>query len=242
LDRAFDVARNLGYGGIEMTLGGKNVREHPIWTRAGLRELQHYRAETRLEIVAIHISRFQRLGLLHGDPRVRENAERLLYTLLPRAAELSVRSVVIPLGESTTFEREAIALLRRSVERAANYGLNLAFLTRASAEEAARLLDALGDSARLAYDVADAVEAGRDPAQELAQLADMVEQLRIRDVSEEGEPRPLGLGIVSYRELARTLHDTDYSGCVLLDVPSGDDPVAMAAASLAFVQEVLLSA
>jgi sugar phosphate isomerase/epimerase len=242
LDRAFDVARNLGYGGVEITLGGKDVREHPIWTRAGLRELQHYRTESRLDIIAIYVARFQRLGLLHEDDRVRENAERLLHMLLPRAVELGVRDVIVPLGNRTTFDADAVSILRRSVERAANFSVTLAFLVAAPAYEAARLLDALGEPARLAYDIADAVEAGRDPADELSQLADSVEQLRIRDLAEDREPRPLGLGIVNYRQLARTLHDTDYSGCLLLDVPSGDDPVATAAASLAFVQEILLSA
>lgn len=242
LDRAFDVARNLGYGGVEMTLGGKEVRDHPIWTRAGLRELQSYRREFRLDILAIYVIRFHRLGLLHEDPRVRENAERFLQTLLPRAAELEVRDIVIPLGGPRLDDEEAMTLLRRVVQHAANYPVTLAFLIDAPAEEVIRFLDQLEGPARLAYDIARAVEEGRPPVEELSLLANFVEQLRIRDLAEGGEPRPLGFGVVNYREIARLLHETDYSGCLLLDVPSGEDPVATAAASLAFIQEMLLSA
>lgn len=241
LDRAFDVARNLGYGGVEMTLGGKEVREHPIWTRAGLRELQHYRRESRLDILAIYVSRFHRLGLLHEDPRIRENAERFLQTLLPRAAELEVRHIVIPLEGQKLDDEETRRVLCRAVQYAANYPVTLAFLIDAPADAVARLLGQMEGPARLAYDIARAVEAGRHPVEEISRLVNFVEQLRIRDLAEGGEPRPLGLGVVNYREIARLLHETDYSGCLLLDVPPGEDPVATAAASLAFVQEMLLS-
>ncbi|MBM3213754.1 sugar phosphate isomerase/epimerase [Candidatus Poribacteria bacterium] len=244
LDRALSIAHNLGYSGVELTLGGPQVREHPIWTRAGVRELRHYKQESRIDVSAVYFARLERLGLLHADEKVRDNAMRLCHALNPRVAELGVRTVVAPLGdvagEGIASDSRAIETLRNAAQAAAAYQCRLAFRAALPVAEMVRLVQQVGSGCGIAYDLVDAVLRERDPAAELRELGDALCQVRVRDIAEDRSGRPLGLGIVDFPAIARSLYELDYDGYLMLDIPSGDDPVASAAASLAFAQEAIV--
>jgi sugar phosphate isomerase/epimerase len=247
LDRTFEVARNLGFDGVEMTLGGRRVQDHPIWSRAGLRGLRDSLIETRVPVASLYLQRFERLGFAHPDEKIRANAWRLYRALIGRVLDIGAGALAVPLDARVVapagpFRDIAVESIRRASE--AVNGSGIALLVRVSADPPA-LLSFLGDVARedvgLEYDVAARALAGNDPASEIEALGENVHQVRVLDIGEDREPRPLGLGTVNIPSVVRALYEVDYGGYLVVDPPPSDDPVATAAASLAFLKDALLT-
>ncbi|MDA1190762.1 MAG: TIM barrel protein [Candidatus Poribacteria bacterium] len=245
IDRVFDIAHNLGYRGVEMTLGGRSLREHPIWTRQGMTELRDFRNDSRIEIASLYLQRFQTFGF--DDDKAIDGAQKLLNALIPRASVIEARCVFVAFRGKQAIEtpkqkRQALAMLKEAAVIADAYRVTLCVGTTLSAKETLKLLDDVGsDYLKVDYDIADAVQRGENPAEALAELGGIVRQIRFRDMDAEGTIRPLGIGKIDFIPLMTYLEEAEYDGYAVIDAPPGDDPVASAAANLAFVQEQRLS-
>ncbi|MBT3270065.1 sugar phosphate isomerase/epimerase [Candidatus Poribacteria bacterium] len=246
LDRTFDIAKNLGFTGIDVTLGRRNTREHPMWTRAGLRGILDHRNSTRLDIPCINVERFESMGLAHPNARVREGAGKVLNALIPRAAALGTWAVVVPLdGRGQPFGRvrqKTVAEVLRDVAPAAeSHGMGINIRSAADTKVILRLLDDVGsETVRVEHDIAHSVLLDRDPAADIRALGGAVAQVRLRDIDAGGSLCPLGVGTVAYQPIVEALDEIDFDGYVVVDTPHGADTVAAAAANLAFVHEYFL--
>jgi sugar phosphate isomerase/epimerase len=246
LDRTFDIAKNLGFTGIDVTMGRRNTREHPIWTRAGLRGVLDHKNSTRLDIPCINVERFETMGLTHPNARVREGAAKVLKALIPRAAALGTWAVVVPLdGRGDPFGRvrqKTVAETFREIAPAADsHGCGINIRSAADPKVLVRVLDDVGsDIVRVEHDIAHSVLQDRDPAADLLTLGHRVAQIRVRDIDTTGAQVPLGIGTVDYEPIVDALDEIEFDGYVVVDTPYGPDTVAAAAANLAFVHELFL--
>jgi inosose dehydratase len=94
---------------------------------------------------------------------------------------------------------------------------------------------------KISYDVGNARAAGRDVAAEIKLLGDSICLVRLKD-RERREPftaMPLGQGLVDWKAVFTALAEIHYDRWLVLDTPSGDDPIASAQQNLAFVRRYL---
>jgi sugar phosphate isomerase/epimerase len=246
LDRTFEIAKNLGFTGIDVTLGRRNTREHPLWTRAGLRGVLDHRNSSRLDIPCINVERFESMGLTHPNARVREGAAKLLNALIPRAATLGTWAVVVPLdgrGDpcGRVRQKTVAEVLREAAPAAARLGCGINIRSAADPKVINRVLDDVAsETVRVEHDIAHSVLQDRDPAADILALGGAVAQVRLRDIDASGALCPLGVGTVAYEPIVEALEEVDFDGYVVVDTPHGPDTVAAAAANLAFVHELFL--
>ena len=245
-DRMFDIARNLGFDGVELSLTGRDAREHSIWTRAGIRTLDEHREAARMEIPSITFAPLGRGGLLDPNPRLREQSYKLLNAVIPRAASLNVDAAHVPIdgfedANLAAQRDEALEAIREAASLAERYGSRLALGLDLPPSDQLDVLDALSSPCvGLDVDTAACRRHAHSVREALEALAEHAIQIRLRDVDEGGTTRPLGLGVVDFKELAAAIDHVDYGNFLVIDTPAGDDPVASAAANLAFIQEMLL--
>ena len=239
LERAFEIAQNLGFGGMELSVGGPDMRAHPIWRREGLMRMTDYMEAFPMRLVSAHIGSFRGFGL--ESP----NGAKLFQALLPRAAVLGVSALTVQLS-ARLFETERSAqntaeTLRSLCAAAGPRGFAVQISLPLPAAESLRFVESVGaENLGIDYDILYAARKKRRPAEELQTLAGHVLQIRARDENEDGTPCPIGMGVAGFEPIAEELRASAYSGEIVLDTQPGSDAAAAASANLANVQEALL--
>ncbi|GIX08209.1 MAG: hypothetical protein KatS3mg115_2612 [Candidatus Poribacteria bacterium] len=247
LDLALVFARNLGFDGVELSVGGPRLREHPIWSRQGVSALAAERERTRIRFLSVRLESRRVRGLLAEDPTLREATQKLIAGLISRAAALRADVVTLPLPLPDDLkedqQKELIVYFRDLGDLAARYGPRVALSFSRRWEPGLQVLDAVSSPALGAeLDVVAAARARRPVEQLAEELGPRLVQVRMRDLNAEGEICSLGSGVVNLIPLFETLYRRAFQGYCIVDAPPGPDPVATAAANLAHVRELIQTA
>ena len=239
LDRAFEIAQNLGFDGVELSIGGPKMPEHLIWRRKGLMKMADFLQDAPVRISSAQLGSYDAFGL-H-----RPLGQKLFQALLPRASKLRISALTVSIPEQTlhsaeTYDATARSLAERCSE-AAERGFSVAVGLPLSADDSLRFLDAVNaDNLGLDYDILRAAREGRKPEKEIRQMSERIRQLRARDEGDDGSSCPIGMGVVRFEPIAAALNAVDFQGGCVIDAPPGGDAAASAAANLAALQEALL--
>ena len=172
LDRAFEIALNLGFSGVELSIGGPKMREHLIWRRGGLMKMADFLQEAPVGISSAHLGSYQAFGL---DKPL---GEKLFQALLPRAAKLRISVLTVSLSPAALRDSKAAAqTLAKRCKEGAQRGFDIAVGLPLDINDAQRFLDAVG---------ADNLGTGLRPAPRRAARA----QARKRDTQAERTHTP----------------------------------------------------
>lgn len=239
LDRAFEIAQNLGFDGVELSIGGPSMPKHLIWRREGLMKMADFLQEASARISSAHLGSYEMFGLN------RPLGQKLFQALLPRAAKLHISALTVEIAQQTLQSadacEEAAQTLAARCREASERGFSVAVGLPLSADDSLRFLDAVGaDNLGLDYDILHAAREGRKPEKEIRQLNERIRQLRARDEGDDGSSCPIGMGVVRFEPIAAALNAVEFQGGFVIDAPPGGDAAASAAANLAAVQEALL--
>jgi sugar phosphate isomerase/epimerase len=132
--------------------------------------------------------------------------------------------------------------LRPLVERAGTQNVRIALETLLPAEELRDVIAQFGcPHVQACYDVGTARAAGRDVVAEIKLLADCLGQVQIKD-RDRREPFPsvpLGAGMVNWRAVLDALRELRFAHWLVLDTPSGDQPLESASKNLQFLRPLL---
>lgn len=249
-DEVFATAKQLGFDGVELSFGAYQPTDRAIWQPGGPARLRQRAAEEGIEVPSLSAGYFNRHALI--DPRIEARKKNIetLDQLIELCGQGEIPVLVVPCYGANELRRPADERLLRDVlqplaAKAAAQNVILAIETLLPIDEQTQLLERLNSPAvQLSYDVGNARAAGRDVIAELRLLGDAICNIHIKD-RDRREPFasvPLGQGMVEFEPTLRTLSEIGYDGWLVLDTPSGDEPLASARRNLEFLRGLAVTA
>ena len=234
----FGLAAELGFDGVEVCIGG-DYAESPLWTAGGPEEMRAAAEAAGIAVSSLSPGVYASLHPLAEDPAKRAEGEKMLGENIALCGKLDTTDILVPMfprdfGGWDEAQWDTFAGgLRRLAEEAEAAGVTLALETTMDADTLIALLDRIGSpAAGVYYDVANTTTFGFDAPAELRALGDRVVMIHVKDTDQQH----LGEGRVPFDDVAAAIAEIGYDGWLVLETPSGDDPVASARENLAFTR------
>ena len=120
---------------------------------------------------------------------------------------------------------------REAAPLAERMSVRLAIECTLGAPELRRLLDSIASGyVGVYYDLANSTSQGYVPADEIRELGDRIQMIHLKDT----DGQPLGQGRVDWAAAIDAIVDIGYDGWLVLETPSGDDPLEQGRRNLEF--------
>ena len=235
---AVALAKELGFQGIEISLGNKPVAGK---LRLADRELQQrYRAAAKEQGITLIGTC---LDILDINPLKNDKqGEQWVSDGIAATSALGAPVMLLPFFEKGAMgkreEQDRVGdLLRELAPRAAAAGVVLGLEDTLSKEDNARVMERARSSAvKVFYDTGNAVEAGLDPIREIRWLGkDRLCGMHLKDRDEVY----LGEGKIDFRSVVKALVDIGYDGFADLETESPSKSItADLRRNLAFIRKL----
>jgi len=223
-EQLFSVARDLGFDGVE------------IEVRNDAEALRQWTADAGMPISSL-ICGGDGAGDLDFNRRAaaRYRLERAIFD----AAWLRVSGILWPMFELTNLDDPAaverflqdVAICARRAEAA---GVVIAWENALNAADTRILLEQVDSHAFQCYfDFANAAKRGADPVAEMRQLEGLIYQVHAKNTQKQH----LDAAGVDLAACLIELQRQGYTGWIVLETPSGDDPLASARHNLCVLRE-----
>jgi sugar phosphate isomerase/epimerase len=223
-DAIFLKARELGFDGIELCLGG-NYKDHPLFSEEGIERVQQLSDASGVAVSSFSPGGFCSYTYFHPDDGIRAEGMRMLNHLSRVAPQFGVKVILVPFFGEGTIKADAVTNprlvdgIRRTAEVAAKYGVTLGIESTLSAEQHAALLDAAGcDNVGVYYDMGNATHYGYDSAAEIRALGKRICQIHMKDLG----GKHLGEGGVNFEAVGEAIKSIGFDGWLVLETPTGE--------------------
>lgn len=243
----FSNAEAAGIDYIEWIVDAYGEDVNPIFTEAGLEELDVLKQRHRIATPAICADWFMDFPLLRCTPAERAEREQFLHRLLPIAQRIGADHIVLPFVDisriETENERQLIAdILSTAAPIAQTNGIELHLETDLNGPDFAALLERIPHPfVKVNYDSGNSSGLGYIASEEFAAYGDRIGSIHIKDRLRKPngsvETRPLGQGSANLNEVFACMQKIHYKGGITLQVARGvdNDEVAFIKEQLAFV-------
>jgi len=239
----FFKARELGFDGIELCLGG-NYKEHPLFSEEGIERIESLSEASGVAVSSFSPGGFCSYTYFHPDDAIRTEGMRMLNHLSRVAPQFGVRVILVPFFGEGAIPADAVLNprlvdgLRRTGEVAAKYGVTLGIESTLSAEQLLALLDAVDcDAVGVYYDMGNATHYGYDAAAEIRTLGNRICQIHMKDLG----GKHLGEGGVNFKAVGEAIRSIGFDGWLVLETPTGEVADVGNARNLRFTQELMRS-
>jgi hexulose-6-phosphate isomerase len=229
----FSRAREAGLDYIEWIDDEYGRTANPIFTEAGLVELDALKREYNIATPAVCGDWFMDFPLVRCTPQERAVREQHLHELVPIAARIGAKRIVLPFvdqSKMTTEEEKqtAIEVLQRALPVAQQFGVELHLEADFNPQEFAAFLTRIDHpSLKVNWDSGNSSGLGYIATEEFAAYGNRIGSVHIKDRYRrpEGgvETRPLGTGSADFDDIFRAICSIGYKGGVTLQVARGED-------------------
>jgi L-ribulose-5-phosphate 3-epimerase len=225
----FPRAKALGLTRMEWTIDQDRLRENPLTTEAGQREIRDLVRQNALRIRSLTGDCFMQAPFWKagGDARTALVAD--LDLVLAACSALGVEFVVVPLvdnGKIEKAEQEAV-LLHILLERSASLskqGVKIVFESDFPPAELAQFIEKLPAGVfGINYDIGNSASLGYDCAEEIAAYASRILNVHVKDRLRGGTPVPLGTGAAELGKAIRLIELSGYAGQYILQTARATD-------------------
>jgi len=214
-ERLFTAAKDLGFAGIE------------IEVRDDAEALRHLALSSGVPISSLICGGE---GAGHSDLERRVEARDRLRNAIRAAANLGVSGILWPMFELTTLdEPDAVARFAADVTDcmpdAEALGVVVAWENALNASDTRSIIERINsDFFRCYFDFANAAKRGADPVAEMQALSGLIYQVHAKNTNKQHLDAP-GVDLAAcLAELQRQ----KYAGWIVLETPSGADPLESA--------------
>jgi hexulose-6-phosphate isomerase len=244
----FSRAREAGLDYIEWIHDEYGRTANPIFSAAGLEELDALKREYSIETPALCGDWFMDCPLIRCTAEERVERERHLHELITVAARMGAGRIVLPFVDqskmATEEERQAVIdVLRRALPVAVRHGVELHLEADLNPADFAGLLAKIDHpSLKVNWDSGNSSGLGYIASEEFAAYGRRIGSVHIKDryKKPEGgvETRSLGRGSANFDDVFRAIRSVGYAGGVTLQVARGvdNDEVNFIKGQLAFVK------
>lgn len=246
----FARAREAGLQQIEWIYERPHRDDNPLLTASGIAEINRLQQQSGVAVRSICADFYMTDHLLRDDATPDEANVADLLALLPRAAAIDARYIVLPFVDSSSLQHRpamvvALAgLLHRLAPAAAAQAVELHLETDLLPAPFAALLAELNHPhVRANYDTGNSSGLGYDPNEELPLLGPYLGSVHIKDRLRGGGTVPPGTGSADFpacfRQFARLGYDRHFILQTARGVPG--DEVSLARQHRQFVLDQLAS-
>ena len=246
----FPKARALGYDGVELGIRADNYRDSDLWSEEGLLELGQRSKETGVPIFSICLHTFWTYTFADPDVSKRTTAKQIVMQALKACNTLGVPAMLIPVTNPLGLPSEESANrwayeTKGIAAEAARYGVkigleNVGTSHIVTGEQMLELIEAVDNrSVGTYFDVGNAQMLGSNSISDIRTLKDHIVQVHIKDPRKDRKPCYVGDGEIDLEGCLKALVEVDYSGPLVFETPSMEDPLDTAARNLKTLQFII---
>jgi L-ribulose-5-phosphate 3-epimerase len=225
----FSRAKSVGLGRMEWTIDQNRLRENPLTTDAGQKQIRDLSFQHGLRIASLTGDCFMQAPFW----KARGDAHRALVAdldlVLKSCSAVGIEFAVIPLvdnGRVENAEQEGI-LLHILLQRAASLseqGVKVVFESDLPPTSLAQFIAKLPREVfGINYDVGNSAALGYDCAEEMAAYAPRILNVHVKDRVRGGTTVPLGTGAAELARAIRLIERSGYSGQYILQTARAAD-------------------
>lgn len=251
LPAAFRLASQTSAKGLEIFYADDDEAKN-LGREDHAAKLKELMAQYSLEVPSLCLANLcAEQALIGPQPTVERNAQ-FITSAIETAAAIGAKVVVLPFFGKNTIETDeeldrAVQSLMSLVEQAEGAGVVLGIESSLNIAQHQFLLGCLGgsDSARIYFDTGNTLARKIDPSTAIRDLGPgAICQVHFKDVKMiAGQPPQfdvaLGQGDVDFPGACQALRATGYDGWIILETPTGDDPMGNLAANLAAAAKII---
>lgn len=223
-EQAFAAARDLGFAGLEIEVRGDAAALRQLSTDAGVP-------------ICSLICGGEGAGHAELEPRIA--ARERLQQAIRDAATLGARGILWPMFDLVSLDEGRV--VDRLVEDvtacmplAEAHGVVVAWENALDAADTRTVIEQVGsDFFRCYFDFANAAKRGADPVSELRSLSGLIYQVHAKNTKKQ----PLDAPGVDLFACLSELNRQQYHGWVVLETPSGEEPLASARHNLQVLRQ-----
>jgi L-ribulose-5-phosphate 3-epimerase len=244
LDSVFDVAKTLGFDGVELDWHSLDDATTGQFAKSQRAELRRRAQNAGVEIPSVAAHFLNSGGIAANDETTRRSGLRAVQTGIELCRDLSARVLLVPFfGPAEIVDEDGKKHLVESarklapIAQSANVKLGIEGALRG--DEMAQLLSEIGSPFIGSYwDMANCMSIGFDPLEEVQQLQSHIVQVHAKEFKGEARTRayeypnlntvPFGSGDVPICAVLKKLRSVGYDGYIVLETGSFDDAKASA--------------
>jgi L-ribulose-5-phosphate 3-epimerase len=221
---------------------------NPIFSESGLEEMDALKAEHGIATPALCADWFMDFPLIRCTKEEREERERHLHALLPIAARIGAKRIVMPFVDAASMktpeEKQVVReVLVRALPVAETFGVELHLEADFGPKEFAEFLETVPHPMLKAnWDAGNSSGLGYVASEEFAAYGERIGSVHLKDRyrKPEGgiETRPLGSGSANFEDVFRAIRSVGYEGGLTLQVARGaeHDEVEFIRGQIVFVK------
>lgn len=225
----FPRARALGLTRIEWTIDQDRLRENPLNTAAGQREIIELSRRNGLKAASLTGDCFMQAPFWKADGEARKSLVDDLDLVLASCATLGIEFVVIPLVDNGSIENatQTETLLRVLLERASSLSkqnVKIVFESDLLPAPLAEFIEAFPHEVfGINYDSGNSAALGYDSANEISAYAPRILNVHVKDRVRGGTTVPLGTGAADLAKAIRLIEQSGYRGQYILQTARAAD-------------------
>jgi sugar phosphate isomerase/epimerase len=236
-EEEFDLAKEIGFGSIELVFDRGCISSNPLRTKVGRDKLRKEFFEHGLIPYSCCLNFIIDSSIKNSD--VFAMCEESLGFL----KEVGINVAILPLFNKSDFKASDIKNeLTKLATVAERHNIKILIESNESASNILKFLNCIASpNVGVVYDIGNASVCGHDVKEELFLLREKLVHIHIKDKTRSGNNVLLGSGIVNFSKVFRSISEIKYQGMFTLETYKGENSLISAKRNLEFLQEYMMS-
>ena len=225
----FPLAKRLGLTRMEWTLDQDRLRENPLLTSDGRRDIDHDAELHGVRIPSLTGDCFMQAPFWKTGGRERESRQSDFDAVVEACAAANVAIIVVPLVDNGRIEnhdqeRTLVAFCEDRADHLSSHGLRVAFESDFEPDNLGRFIGQLEPGVfGVNYDMGNSAALGFDIEEEMSAYGDRVLNVHVKDRLRGGTTVPLGTGSVEFDRVFAEISGVGYAGNYILQTARAEN-------------------
>lgn len=240
--REFELAAELGYGSIELTIEGASVPVHPLLSAEGRAALARLSADNGIALAGLCCDTVMEQPLVADDAG---SSIALTLRLLEAAGDIGLPMIELPMMGGNSLKPEQArdrfaTVLEQLLPVAERVGVDVLLEVDVEPQVIRDFLLRINHPRfGINYDSGNSTWFGYHPDDELPVYAPWVRNVHVKDCTRKDYSVPLGKGETDFTRVFAQLKAADYQGGFVLQAARQPDDVAAARDYLGFTRDLV---
>jgi L-ribulose-5-phosphate 3-epimerase len=225
----FPVAARLGFSILEWTLDQERLRENPLLTRIGQKEIRHLMENFDVRVQSVTGDNFMQAPFYKAAIAERGDLLDDLRLVAEGCGRIGAKYLVMPLVDNGSLETRAQEEdLRMGLDQIravlSDSGVSILFESDLPPSALKRFIEGFDDRVfGINYDIGNSAALGFDPVEEISAYGARIRNVHVKDRQFGGTTVPLGCGNADFHSVFDSLKKVGYVGDFILQTARADD-------------------
>jgi len=233
----FGLAKELGFGSIELVFDRGCISSNPLRTKCGRKQLRKEFLRNALIPYSCCLNFIIDNSIKNSDIFV------LCEESMGFLEEVGINLAILPLFDKSDFNtsdiRNELINLAKVAER---HNIKILIESNERASNILKFLNSITSSCLgVVYDIGNASFCGHNIEEELLLLKEKIAHIHVKDKTLSGDNVPLGSGLVNFNRAFRSISKIQYEGMFTLETCRGVSSLISAKRNLDFLKKYMIS-